>query len=1340
MQISCPSCSAQYSVDDARIPPQGVSIKCPNCGHNFTVGAAASQPPAPTGLGQPPDFPGAPATAGAATPPQGSGAPLPGAGVPPPGALPPGSPPPGAGVPLPGAGLPPPGAPPPGAGLPPPGAPPPGAGVALPGAGLPPPGAPPPGAGVPLPGAGLPPPGAPPPGAGVPLPGAGLPPPGAPPPGAGVPLPGAGLPPPGAPPPGAGVPLPGAGLPPPGAPPPGAGVPLPGAGLPPPGAPPPGAGMPPPGAGLPPPGAPATGTSPAAGGSSFEDIFGGQTSAPNAANPTNAGTATPNDIPEPAAPTPDTSGDDAGAPAPPATAEQSHAEGYRIRKRSGQVIASLDEETIIAMFDRGELVGNEEASLGDGPFRSIGQFEAFAPAIEKAMAAALSGLDIPGPEDKAESSAGTEEEDPDATAHVKAIRGDKSGSTSPKKAPLIAVAAGVGMLLVGGLPAMFTDYGFFAYKLVTGESTTEDVVLPTADTQTITIESAPLPPLQKPSPSLFADDTYGAYDEGAASVAKLFEMGRKRKPVPADAKSAAEYYAHFLAYQVAVDGELSKKKRLASALRLTAPKAWAQRIGHSALFYADQKWDEGLAALEGTLIKKKRKSGAASSTVNKKKKDTEENKDSGNKSESETQPQKNASEDVGDDSSKADAVKAEAKKPVSEKPNDDAPSQANKSTVKTVAIGQEPADDRQKLELQFWRGLGLLGKGEFIAASQAFDNALQLDVEHVGSLFQQAKSLAHAKEKEYANAYLDKVLEAVPLHPRAHMLRAQLLPADAKNEALVIYEKVSEGDVSAIAAPSQRIFAFLKRAGAAAEGYAWDDAIALYGKALELAPERDDIRDERARLALKQRNFSLAKSDYEKLRKQSPKDDALLIALAKSKIGMQDALSAFQDIEKEIKKRPKSAKLRYWQAMAERELLKMEDARGHFAEAYKLDSKYVPALAELVSEHIDRGSFKDALELVEKAEKEVALEEMYRVRIAKSAVLFRQHRFGDAETELKQAQLQNPQAPELRVKLVELLIFKKQTKEAARVAEDAYAFAPKDPHVISAMGLVRAAQNKPNDALKFFEEATTLAPNEYLPYLHAASSALATKNFERAKGFVEAAEQLQPRNPKVMNLRAQVLRESDPKRAVSVLREAMEFAGEDPELPYELGITHQRMGLNLEAKDDFNRAIALDPEYASAHYGLGISLRDLGRNNEARSALNEAARLDPQRMDAHIQIAEILTTLGDPKGAIAAYRRAERAAPESTQPVCDMGVMLVRTLGTDMKLLRRGIKSLQRCVKLDPKHPTAHRILGDAYRDIRKKKKAIAAYKNHLVNNPDDVNNPMVCDALGSLGRPCDDE
>jgi len=162
MQITCPHCSSSYSVASERIPPQGVSIKCPTCTNSFEV-----HPPAP------------PAAAGIPLPGQGapSGIPLPGQGAP-------------SGIPLPGQGA---------APFPAPATPAAG-GIPLPGQGAP--------SGIPLPGQGATPfPAAAPatPAAGgIPLPGQGATlPHGAAPAAGGIPLPGQGSP--------SGIPLPGQG-------------------------------------------------------------------------------------------------------------------------------------------------------------------------------------------------------------------------------------------------------------------------------------------------------------------------------------------------------------------------------------------------------------------------------------------------------------------------------------------------------------------------------------------------------------------------------------------------------------------------------------------------------------------------------------------------------------------------------------------------------------------------------------------------------------------------------------------------------------------------------------------------------------------------------------------------------------------------------------------------------------------------------------------------------------------------------------------------------------------------------------------------------------------------
>lgn len=72
MQIACPSCRKAFVIDDARLPRQAVTMKCPSCGGAISV-VPPSSPPAPPALAPAPAAPAVRRPGEEATPP----APLP---------------------------------------------------------------------------------------------------------------------------------------------------------------------------------------------------------------------------------------------------------------------------------------------------------------------------------------------------------------------------------------------------------------------------------------------------------------------------------------------------------------------------------------------------------------------------------------------------------------------------------------------------------------------------------------------------------------------------------------------------------------------------------------------------------------------------------------------------------------------------------------------------------------------------------------------------------------------------------------------------------------------------------------------------------------------------------------------------------------------------------------------------------------------------------------------------------------------------------------------------------------------------------------------------------------
>src|SRR5438874_1156325 len=60
MKIQCERCSAQYDLDENRIPPSGMTMKCPACLHTLVVkrnGAAPAMPKPPAEPAPPPPKP-----------------------------------------------------------------------------------------------------------------------------------------------------------------------------------------------------------------------------------------------------------------------------------------------------------------------------------------------------------------------------------------------------------------------------------------------------------------------------------------------------------------------------------------------------------------------------------------------------------------------------------------------------------------------------------------------------------------------------------------------------------------------------------------------------------------------------------------------------------------------------------------------------------------------------------------------------------------------------------------------------------------------------------------------------------------------------------------------------------------------------------------------------------------------------------------------------------------------------------------------------------------------------------------------------------------------------------
>ena len=144
----------------------------------------------------------------------------------------------------------------------------------------------------------------------------------------------------------------------------------------------------------------------------------------------------------------------------------------------------------------------------------------------------------------------------------------------------------------------------------------------------------------------------------------------------------------------------------------------------------------------------------------------------------------------------------------------------------------------------------------------------------------------------------------------------------------------------------------------------------------------------------------------------------------------------------------------------------------------------------------------------------------------------------------------------------------------------------------------------------------------------------------------------------------------------------------------------------------------------------------MGRDSFARSTLKKLLKKDKKRTDAWVALAQMDATSGNTKLALRSLDQAVKYSPNAPDAVCDRGMMLVRQMGDNKRFLKSGVKSLERCVTLMPKHAGAWLALGDAYRDLKSKAKAVRAYKKHARIVPSEA--ATVCETLQGLGATCE--
>lgn len=128
---------------------------------------------------------------------------------------------------------------------------------------------------------------------------------------------------------------------------------------------------------------------------------------------------------------------------------------------------------------------------------------------------------------------------------------------------------------------------------------------------------------------------------------------------------------------------------------------------------------------------------------------------------------------------------------------------------------------------------------------------------------------------------------------------------------------------------------------------------------------------------------------------------------------------------------------------------------------------------------------------------------------------------------------------------------------------------------------------------------------------------------------------------------------------------------------------------------------------AEEWYQLGCEL-ELSSSPEAKDAYEHALRLDPDYADAHVNLGRLLHEDGTPALAEPHYRAAMRARPDHDTAAFNLGVAL-----EDLGRFDDAVEAYRRAIELDPANADAHYNLAGLYERRGEKQAALRHLKTY---------------------------
>jgi tetratricopeptide (TPR) repeat protein len=468
-------------------------------------------------------------------------------------------------------------------------------------------------------------------------------------------------------------------------------------------------------------------------------------------------------------------------------------------------------------------------------------------------------------------------------------------------------------------------------------------------------------------------------------------------------------------------------------------------------------------------------------------------------------------------------------------------------------------------------------EGRLDEARAILDGVLREAPDSGAAVMARAELALRDRDPALAAGLLEGFLKAEPSNVEAFLLLQRVKLAQGKvDEAIAGYQKVVTAFPKAAQGHYLLALAWLQKGEAR-------KAIAGCERAMELEADHLDALRLMAELHIRAGQPDQALSAVRPYLARHPEDVSLLGVVGAAQGARKDHVQAAATYREMIRKMPTNPRGPYLLGLALRKLGREEEAAASFEAALKLDPAFLEPLDQVAGLLAARGGrWADGARRIE--QQIAVVPESAAHSYLLGTYLSRMRDWEGAERAFLKAVQQRPELTAAYVGLSHVYARTRRVDEALGKLDAALALRSNDVASLMMKALILTGRNRSAEAAEAYRQILALNPT-FVPALNnlACLSLESPAMREQAYEWARQARSLEPRDPRVADTLGWILYlKGDYQWALTLLQEALESLGAEPEVQYHVGLCQAALGNEDKARAACAKALELAGDFPGA--------------------------------------------------------------------------------------------------------------------------------------------------------------